>query len=544
MTTLTLHLRRGLARLPGERGALVLAALFALLLPLATPRVYATDEVQYYVYLRSLRFDGDLDFENDYRGFAALNPRSGVAESLLQPNRIRERTGLYGNIAPVGAAIMWAPFFLLADALVHLASAFGAQIPADGFSAPYTRAVAYASALYGFLGVLLCYRLARHYASQRASSLAAATAWLATPLVWYMFVQMPFAHATGLFLTALFLTIWHETRKAKGQTPSAKGEAAAALAPTTTTIAPQPQPTSNKGATSQDETFSVSESVRRSWSAWLALGLVGGLMTITREQLGLFLLAPALEALLAYASLSRRGAWRAAGGLLARHALFVAAFLAALAPQLAAYQALNGVPRPAGEVSSKLNWCSPHLVDTLVDYDPRPSAWCRVEGDFTAALRPFSRGAFVWSPALVPALAGLALLWRRDRLLASALALGFLAQTYVNGAFGTTWHLTGAFGFRRLIECTPAFTVGLALLADRLAARVGWRWALLPALLLVAWNAGLVVNASVFNAETQLRQGLTWPDLWRWQLEAPFRLASRLGDLLFNRCVFLENGRC
>jgi hypothetical protein len=214
MTTLTLRVRRGLARIPGDRGALLLAALFALLLPLATPRVVATDEVQHYVYLRSLRFDGDLDFENDYRRFAQINPRAGVAESLLQPNRIRERTGLYGNIAPVGAAIMWAPFFLLADALVHAAGALGARIPADGFSAPYTAAVAYASALYGLGGVLLSYRLARAYATQRAASLAAATIWLATPLVWYTFVQMPFAHATGLFLTARRCSSPSGTRRA------------------------------------------------------------------------------------------------------------------------------------------------------------------------------------------------------------------------------------------------------------------------------------------------------------------------------------------
>ena len=529
MTTLTLHVRQTLARIPGERGAWLLIALFALLLPLATPRVYATDEVQYYVYLRSLRFDGDLDFENDYRRFAELNPAAGIAQSLLQPNRIRERTGLYGNIAPVGAAIMWAPFFLLADALVHLANALGASIPADGFSAPYTGTVAYASAVYGLLGVLLSYRLARGYATQRASALAAATVWLATPLVWYMFVQMPFAHATGLFLTALFLTIWHETRGGGGRRPprdsSFGGDSSYRASPAGSGSLARP-------------------SAGRSARAWLALGLVGGLMTITREQLGLFLLIPALEALLAYAALARRGAWRAAAGLVARHTLFLAAFALALAPQFATYQALNGVPRPAGEVSGKLNWCSPHLIDTLVDYDPAPSAWCGVTGDFTASRPPFSRGAFVWSPVLVPALLGLALLWRRDGLLLAALALAFLAQTYVNGAFGTTWHLAGAFGFRRLIECTPIFTLGLALLMDRAAVRAGWWPVVLAALALVAWNAGLAVNATVFNRETGLRQGLTWPDLWRWQLEAPGKLAGRLGDLLFNRCKFLENGRC
>src|SRR5438093_3939580 len=119
-----ISLQRGWVRLQiAERGALVLIVLFALLIPFSTPRIYATDEVQYYVYLRSLRFDGDLDFANDYRRFAELNPKSGIDTSLLQPNRIRKATGLYGNIAPVGSALMWAPFFLAADGLVHAADA-------------------------------------------------------------------------------------------------------------------------------------------------------------------------------------------------------------------------------------------------------------------------------------------------------------------------------------------------------------------------------------------------------------------------------------
>lgn len=496
-------LERGLALIRGgDRGLLVLLLLFALMLPLSTPRVYATDEVQYYVYLRSLRFDGDLDFANDYARFAAMNPASGVAESLLQPNRIRPATGLYGNIAPVGSAIMWAPFFLLADLLVHLANALGANVPADGFSRPYLVAVCYASALYGLLGLLLSYRLARPYATPFATTLASVTIWLATPLVFYMFIQMPFAHATGFFLVALFLTIWQRTRNEPGG---------------------------------------------RSLRAWLALGLVGGLMTITREQLGLFLLVPAVEALVAYwrflrgpAGRSRRALARAAG-LFAYHALFLVAFLFALVPQLLVYQVLNGSPRPASEVSGKLNLCSPHLIDTLIDYNPAPSSWCNVVGDKTADFPPFAHGALIWSPVLVPALLGLLLLWRRDRLLCVVLALAFVAQVYINGAFGSTWHLTGSFGFRRLIECTPIFILGLALLVDRLGRRT---WLVVPAAALIAWNAGLIVNWTVFNELTGLREGMTWPDLWRWQLEAPGRVVTVFNDLIFDRCRFMENNSC
>src|SRR5919108_2044779 len=208
-----LTLQRGWTRIQAsERGLLALVVLFALLIPFSTPRIYATDEVQHYVYLRSLWFDGDFDFANDYRRFAELNPRSGIDRSLLQPDRIRQATGLYGDIAPIGSAIMWAPSFLLADGVVRLANAFGARIPADGFSAPYIYAVCYASALYGLLGLLLSYRLARRHATPFATALASATIWLATPLVFYMFVLMPWAHATGFFLVALFLTIWQETR--------------------------------------------------------------------------------------------------------------------------------------------------------------------------------------------------------------------------------------------------------------------------------------------------------------------------------------------
>ncbi len=488
----------------GERGIAVLIAVFVVLLPLANPRVYATDEVQYYVYLRSLRFDGDLDFENDYRAFAALNPRSGIEGSLLQANRIRPATGLYGTIAPVGCALMWAPFFLAADALVHLANLAGARIPADGFSRPYILSVCYASALYGLLGLVLCYRLARRYTTHHASTLASVVVWLASPLVFYMFIQMPFAHSTGFFLTSLFITIWNGLRSPLPQTAG-----------------------------------------RQRLARWVALGVVGGLMTMTREQLGLFLLLPVADGLTTYLQAARVRQGQVVRALLGRHVVFGVVFLASLTPQFAVYQVLNGAPRPAGEVSGRINWCSPHLIDTLVDYNPAPSAWCHTEGDFTADFPPFSRGAFVWSPVLLIGLGGLGLLARRDMRLAVLLALVFAAQCYINGAYGTTWHLRGAFGFRRLIECTPIFVLGLACLLDWIALRVGWRALWIIAAALIAWNGGLVLNATFFESQTSFRRiGLTWPDTWRWQWQLPGKVLGRIEEILFRRCEFLKNGSC
>lgn len=492
-----------------ERGILVLMALFLPLLLISNPRISATDEAQYYVYLTSLRFDGDLDFANDYARLAELNPKAGI-DNLLSESRIREKTGLYGNIAPVGSALLWAPFFLAADLAVQTANVFGAGISADGFSKPYIVAVCYGSALYAFAGLLLCYRLARRYASQRAATLATATVWLATPLIFYMIVQMAFAHANGFFLVSLFLWVWQGTR---GQGSGGRGQEAAMRG--------------------------------RGVRAWVALGIIGGLMTMTREQLGLFLLLPAIEAVVDYRNIVFRPTTSSsrvslAAGQFGRHALFLAVFLLTLVPQLLTYQVLNGEPRPASEVGGKFNLCSPHWIDTLIDYDPAPAARCNIVGDPAVDFPRFAHGAFVWAPVLPLALAGLLLLWRRDRFLVAVLLTAFLAQTYLNGAFGTTWHLSGSFGFRRLIECSPIFIPGLALLLDRAMIRVDWRVLALLALVLIAWNFGLVANWTVLQPD--LRKGLVWPDVWRWQLEVPVRLVNTLRALLFDRCSLMENG--
>ena len=55
---------------PFTRRELVAVVLgFLLTLPLVTTRIYASDEVQYFAWLRSLAFDRDVDFENEYQHF-------------------------------------------------------------------------------------------------------------------------------------------------------------------------------------------------------------------------------------------------------------------------------------------------------------------------------------------------------------------------------------------------------------------------------------------------------------------------------------------
>lgn len=446
----------------------VLVITFMLLLPLLDPRIYAVDSVQYYAYLPSLLFDGDLDFTNEYTRLDAMYPRAGIATGLL--NRRDPLSGLPINVAPIGSAILWAPFFLVTHAGVLIARAFGMTIAADGFSPAYIRAIAFATVFYGLVGLLLCYRLARRFSGVWPATVAVVLCLLASPVVFFMYVSPPWSHVPALFVAALFIVFWLETRG------------------------------------------------RRTTRQWLVLGLLGGLLTLCREQLGLFMLLPALEALFDYETLIRGQRWTAMRDLFARHLLFLVAIALALVPQFLAYRFLNGRWGPSSYVSGKLDWLSTHMLATLIDP---------------------AHGAFLWTPIWLIALLGLALLWRRDRRLTLMLAAAFIAQVYLNGAF-LTWHLSGSFGFRRLIEATPIFVLGLALLLDRL--RLPRPLVVGLGMLLVAWNFGLIAQWSL--PPRPIHEGLVWDGMLQRQLAVPRAALDKLPQLLFERCKLVENGNC
>ena len=96
-----------------RREFLVLAVLFLLSLPAVTARLYSSDEVQYFSYLRSIWFDRDVSFENEYRYFYDHNiaQSGGYYETFL----VRETgAGRRVNYGTIGCALLWSPFYGIA----------------------------------------------------------------------------------------------------------------------------------------------------------------------------------------------------------------------------------------------------------------------------------------------------------------------------------------------------------------------------------------------------------------------------------------------
>jgi hypothetical protein len=227
-----------------ERRAGLLLALLFVVPCRGTPRIYASDEIQYFAYLRSLWFDRDVSFENEYRWFydRGIAASPGFHETFLE--RTTE-TGRRINFGTIGSALLWAPFYAVGDLVARARAGSDPSVAVDGFSAPYIAAVAYGSAAYGMLALWLSIRIARRLVGP---GLAPALAVLCgTPLVFYMYVAPPMSHACSAFAVALFTLTWLRARE--------------------------------------------------KWSpCWaVALGLSGALMAMVREQDLLFVAGPALD---------------------------------------------------------------------------------------------------------------------------------------------------------------------------------------------------------------------------------------------------------
>jgi hypothetical protein len=178
----------------GRTGESVLFAVFPLALAAMylQPQRVASDGIFYFAPLRSLVVDFDLDFENEYR---VLGAEPGYFQ--------RTATGRLPNNYSIGPALLWLPAYLLAHAL----GLAGLYRP-TGFGYAYFTAVATATAIGGFAGVVFVFRLLRNYFEESAALPATLLVWLATFHIWYMVFEPSMSHAfamasvSGLLLMA------------------------------------------------------------------------------------------------------------------------------------------------------------------------------------------------------------------------------------------------------------------------------------------------------------------------------------------------------
>ncbi len=433
-------------------GALSAACLVVFLATIPLPRVdgqlLGGDGVGYYAYLPSVVLDGDLDLANQY---AALLPPDHHLVAA------RTTTGKSFNYWPIGPALLWLPFFVLAHGLALLLNAVGVAIRLDGCGYWHQAFVIAGSVACGGAALWLAFDVARRVARQASAMWAVALVACAGNLSYYMTAEASLAHATAAFVVSLFFAVWLRTRGRHGPSRAA------------------------------------------------LLGALAGLVAVVRTQDVLLVVVPlAAELAASFASARRQGGARAVAMTVGHAVTMAAAAVAVYSPQFFVSATLYGTWWRPPQLYAfwqgvpQFTWSSPHLWSVL----------------FSA-----EAGLLVWHPIFALALLGALPLWRRDLhhgLLAVALVGGVLAQTYVLGCW-FDWAQGRSFGGRSFVSCLPLFATGLAALIDAarraLAARPRVRRALLAgtAFVLVAANLLLAIEFRFDLANTGRRA--TWHDL-------------------------------
>lgn len=307
---------KGIAFLRAPRYSITLLLLISgAFLFLLHPSIRGHDGVLNYAYLRSALLDRDLDFSNDYAYYLERQARWFNNEELPRDPVTNLPINLYG----VGSSLLWAPWVLTVHVALHAAQAAGAEVDANGFSRPYEWAVGLGSCFYASLGLWLAFRFASQGYGRRAAFWSLLVVWLASPLVFYMYLHPSMSHSNSFFLAALLAFTY------------ARGD---------------------------------------SRLRWLGLGFIAGLLVATRFQDAALLGGIAAAELWRIRDLAEKGnllklTWSRA----TRYALFLAAAAVAFAPQLLAWHILQGSawsgPRAYMMQGEMRPWAPIHATEVL-----------------------------------------------------------------------------------------------------------------------------------------------------------------------------------
>jgi hypothetical protein len=453
--------------------------LFLLSLPFLNPWVRG-DGVGYYALARAPLIQRNFDFTEDYR-HANESFRDLRIDQYGQPKSIfRTPTGHLENHFSVGPAILWTPFLLLAHGGVLVARALGSSVSADGFSAPYRITMAFATAFYGFLGLLLAFRLARQYVEERWALLAILSIWWASSLPVYMYFNPSWSHAHSAFAVALFVWYWHETRAS------------------------------------------------RSLAQWFLLALIAGLMLDVYYANATVLAVLAVEAIPQYLSAFRRDSRAsienlALSRLLSSHSLFALTLLVSTLPTFFTRYIIYGNAFESGYIPLRdWLWSSPAFLRVLFSSD---------------------HGLLTWTPVLLFSIVGLFLFGRRVPRIGSPL-LAALVAFYIFIACYPDWDGISSYGNRFFVSLTPLFVLGLAVFLERFATifrsrRTAFAAAVVPLAFLVLWNGGLI-----FQWGTHLippRGPVSFSEVLHNQFfVVPRQLSAELQSYLFKRKALMQ----
>lgn len=154
-----------------------------------------------YLWLRSAAVDHDWDFRNDLEQCNTLTPDYRAAALALP----RTATGRVPNKYGVGWAVLTAPFYAAADAIVSVGGWLGwTELHRDGFNPVYQGWIVLGHVAIGLFGLWLAVHAVAGWVGDRIAATAGVVAvWSASSLLYYQTADVAMSHGAAFFAVAM-----------------------------------------------------------------------------------------------------------------------------------------------------------------------------------------------------------------------------------------------------------------------------------------------------------------------------------------------------
>ena len=328
---------------PERRPAATIAALGlffgiaygASLLWLAKPggRIVYGDGLHHYVQLRSMVFDRDLRFTNEYLRLYGLTPQTVDSETrwVIETNA----TGHIRNLMPVGPALLWTPAFLLTSCGVWVADRFGASYALDGYGRLFQASAAFSGVAAATFGAWFAFLAASALFRPRSAIWATLMIWLGSSAIYYSVISPTYSHAASMCAVSAFWCVWIRTQE------------------------------------------------QQSLGRYAFIGALAGVAALMRWQDGVLLLVPMIEAVW------RRTPRSAAARMIVSAAAAVLAFV----PQMIVWQRLYGHAFTIPQGAAFMRWTQPAGWSVLFSDNHGLFTWTPVIAVAVVGLVPLWRRA-------------------------------------------------------------------------------------------------------------------------------------------------------
>ena len=168
------------------------------------------DGAYYYYWVRSLLFDGDLNFANDIATFN-LWPEDLKIDRLNAPTT---PLGLVANKYTIGWSLLSLPWIILGHFLALAANLLSFSFPLDGYSPPYQLCIALGHLFYAVVSTIFSIATIKRVTNCSLSDGIYLLCWASSFMLLYQMAEITMAHGVTYFClsTIYYFTITHKDK--------------------------------------------------------------------------------------------------------------------------------------------------------------------------------------------------------------------------------------------------------------------------------------------------------------------------------------------